>query len=130
MGARGARDFVHSYGRDGFETPIAARSDSDLRGESAPEDAAFDNEYGAEGTFRSSAGDSNGGGDDDQVFPAGCICVDYYDRCQECWNDDGISDASLDDDPGGGDEVMTQVVVMVVVFSSPPLMLLTRRRLA
>ena len=28
-GARGARDFVHSYGRDGFETPIAARSDSD-----------------------------------------------------------------------------------------------------
>ena len=45
-------------------------------------------------------------------------------------NDDGISDASLDDDPGGGDEVMTQVVVMVVVFSSPLLMLLTRRRLA
>ena len=85
-------------------------------------------------------GDGDGDGDSGQdgivsggsshVFPAGCICVDYYDRCQECWNDDGISDGSLDDDPGGGDEVMTQVVVMVVVFSSLPLMLLTRRRLA
>jgi len=28
----------------------------------------------------------------------------WTDRCQGCWNDDGISDTSLYDDPGGGDE--------------------------
>lgn len=66
-GARGARDFVHSYGRDGFVTPIAVRSDSDLGGVDASEDAAFVNEYGAEGTSR-----------DDQVVPDGCICLDHF----------------------------------------------------
>ena len=90
-GARGARDFVHSYGRDGFVTPIAVRSDSDLGGVDASEDAAFVNEYGAEGTSR-----------DDQVVPDGCICLDHFDRCQRCQDDDGISDTSLDGD-GDGD---------------------------
>ena len=49
-------------------------------------DVAFDNEYGAEaeGTSR-----------DDQVVPGGFICIDFYDRCQGCQNDDGLSDTSL-----------------------------------
>ena len=63
----------------------------------------------------------------------GCICVGWTrwtDRCQGCWNDDGISDTSLDDDMMTQEEVMIQVVVIVVVFTSPPLMRLTRRCLA
>ena len=81
-GARGARDFVHSYGRDGFVTPIAVRSDSDLGGVDAPEDAAFANKFGAEGTSR-----------DDHVVPDGGICMDHFDRRQGC---------GVDPDPGGG----------------------------
>ena len=71
-------------------TPIAVRSDSDLGGVDAPEDAAaFANEYGAEGTSRDDHaapgisldgdGDDDGDGDGDSgqdgivsgVFPAG-----------------------------------------------------------
>ena len=73
-------------------TPIAVRSDSDLGGVDASEDAAFVNEYGAEGTSR-----------DDQVVPDGCICLDHFDRCQGCQDDDGISDTSFDGDGDGGD---------------------------
>mgnify|MGYP003314322513 CR=1 FL=1 len=80
---------LNSYGRDGFVTPIAVRSDSDLGGVDASEDAAFVNEYGAEGTSR-----------DDQVVPDGCICLDHFDRCQSWQADAGNAETALD---GGGD---------------------------
>ena len=95
-GAQGAKAFMQSYGREGYMTPIAVRSDSDLGGANALDDAAFVNEYGADGTFRNDHlvhdaspdgdGDDVGDGNSGQVgsvsggssqFPVGCICVDH-----------------------------------------------------
>ena len=126
-------------------TPIAVRSDSDLGGANALEDAAFVNEYGADGTFRNDHvvhdaspdgdGDDVGDGNSGQVgsvsggssqFPVGCI--------MRIMTLSGVRVARLMTAPRILmmilEEVMIQAVVMVAVLLSPPLRLLTRRCLA
>ena len=77
-GAKGAKEFVRPYGREGFETPVAGRSESDLAANDSAADFATDAAaFGADGTFRSPAvlpgdgeGDPGGGGDGDTGWGA------------------------------------------------------------
>ena len=79
-GAKGAKEFVRPYGREGFETPVAGRSESDLAANDSAADFATDAAaaaFGADGTFRSAAvlpgdgdGDPGGGGDGDTGWGA------------------------------------------------------------
>jgi hypothetical protein len=79
-GAKGAKEFVRPYGREGFETPVAGRSESDLAANDSAADFATDAAaaaFGADGTFRSPAvlpgdgdGDPGGGGDGDTDWGA------------------------------------------------------------
>ena len=72
-GAKEAKEFVRPYGRMGFDTPVAGRSETDLAANDFAADfAAADAAAGADGAYRSPVvlpgdglGDPGGGGDGD-----------------------------------------------------------------